>query len=65
MGDMMDEAHISVPGRHELAFLLLLINTPICLLGNFIAYLIFQKLVVVVIWMMFWILLSVFIAFLI
>jgi hypothetical protein len=62
---MIDEAHISVPGRHELTFLLLLINTPICLLGNFIAYLIFQKLVVVVIWVIFWILLSVCTAFLI
>ena len=65
MDDMIDEAHISVPRRHELTFLLLLINTPICLLGNFIAYLIFQKLVVVVIWVIFWVLLSVFTAFLI
>ena len=62
---MIDEAHISVPRRHELTFLLLLINTLICLLGNFIAYLIFQKLVVVVIWVIFWVLLSVFTAFLI
>ena len=65
MDDMIDEAHISVPRRHELTFLLLLINTLICLLGNFIAYLIFQKLVVVVIWVIFWVLLSVFTAFLI
>lgn len=64
MDDMIDEAHISVPRRHELTFLLLLINTLICLLGNFIAYLIFQKLVVVVIWVIFWVLLSVFTAFL-
>jgi hypothetical protein len=62
---MIDEAHISVPRRHELTFLLLLINIPICLLGNFIAYLIFQKLVVVVILVIFWVLLSVFTAFLI
>lgn len=62
---MIDEGHIPVPGRHELTFLLLLINTPICLFGNFIAYLIFQKLVVVVIWVIFWIILSVLTAFLI
>lgn len=64
MDDMLNEAHVSVPRRHELTFLLLLINTPICLLGNFIAYFIFQKLVVVVLWVVFWILLSVLIAFL-
>ena len=62
---MIDEARVSVPGRPELTFLILLINTPICLLGNFIAYLIFQNFVVVVIWVIFWILLSVFTAFLI
>jgi hypothetical protein len=59
---MTDAAHVLVPRRKEFVFLLLLLNFPICLLGNIIAYLIFRQLLIAIC-VSFWVCLSVFIAF--
>ena len=57
---MTDTAHI--PKREKLFFILLLLNIPICLLGNVIAYLIVGQLPIAVS-ASFWVFLSVFVAF--
>ena len=56
---MTDTAHI--PRREKLVFILLLLNIPICLLGNVIAYLIFGQISIAVS-VSFWVFLSVFVA---
>jgi hypothetical protein len=57
---MKDTAHI--PRREKFVFILLLLNIPICLLGNVIAYLIFGQLPMALS-ALFWVFLSVFVAF--